>query len=142
MKKEISNRFRLDGDGNLQRVGSRNKGKLGTIKRDGFMRIIYNGKAYQASHIVYYLKNGNWPVGVLKYIDGDRANINAGNLVDVQNEAAAATANSVKVVDSNGVVYDSITLAAKAVGRSQKSLRNAIRFNSSCAGRKWLRAKE
>ncbi len=142
MIKEIAIRFRLNGDGDLERVGRRNKAKLGTIKRDGFVRIIHNGKAYQASHIVYYLKNGHWPKGVLKYIDGDRSNINAGNLVDVPNEAAAATANSVKVVDSNGVVYDSITLAAKVVGRSQKSLRNAIRFNSSCAGRKWLRAKE
>jgi hypothetical protein len=134
---DITSRFRLTKTGDLERTGNRNKGKLGTTKRDGFIRVTYSGKAYQASHIVFYLKHGRWPCGVIRYLDGDRSNFNANNLAEISNTEAGASARNLPVKDSTGRVYKSVTEAAKSVNRSQKSIRNAIKFNSTCNGMKW-----
>ena len=134
---QIRARFALDEAGNLHRIGNRNKVKLGTTKRDGFVRIIFNGKAMQASHIVWALKTGEFPVGVICYIDGDRSNINAKNLELKSNEEAAARGAMKAVVNSKGEKFASITQAARAINRNARSLASAIKHGSMCAGVKW-----
>lgn len=134
---QIAKRFTLTPDGDLCRIGSRSKAKLGTTKRDGFVRIIFEGVAYQASHIVVLLLTKKWPEGQVCYIDGDRSNINSFNLDDLPPKTASAYAMSVRVKDSDGVYYPSISEAARKVKRSPKSIRRAIDDKTFSAGKKW-----
>lgn len=139
---QIYRRFRLQLDGSLVRIGSRSKAKLGTTKHDGFKRIIYEGKCYQASHIVFLLKHGHWPKGQIMYRDKDKDNVNAANLIDVPLENVSASARSVPIQDSFGNCYDSISDASRKVGRSAKSITRALEDGRTSAGRHWFRIRE
>lgn len=134
---EIETRFRLTEEGKLQRIGKRNKNTIGTIKSDGFLRIIYRGVAYQASHLIFLLANKRWPVGMLLYKDGDRNNVQLSNLIENESGQKIIKEGK-KIVDSEGNTYSSIADAARSVGKTPKSIKAVIEGRmKTCGGKKW-----
>ena len=57
-------------------------GLVGTVRSDGYRYYQKRGKAYPISRIAFYLATGDWPKGVIRFLDGDPSNFRLGNLCD------------------------------------------------------------
>lgn len=47
--------------------------KAGTDNGDGYLSIKFDGKNYKAHRIAWFLKTGEWPVGVIDHINQNRS---------------------------------------------------------------------
>lgn len=57
-------------------------GLVGTVRSDGYRYYQTRGKAYPISRIAFFLATGDWPKGVVRFLDGDPSNFRLGNLCD------------------------------------------------------------
>jgi hypothetical protein len=55
----------------------------GCVSRDGYRLIRIDGVLYKAHRIIFAIKNGRWPVGILDHINGIRSDNRPENLREV-----------------------------------------------------------
>ena len=53
----------------------------GLNHKSGFRQIKFRGALLMESHVVWALTQGEWPLGTIKHVDGDRGNTHADNLI-------------------------------------------------------------
>lgn len=75
------------------RHGARWYKSVGTLGKDGYLRIMIDGKRYLVHRVVYLLTHGHWPLQQIDHIDRNKINNRPNNLRDVSPKEN--TANSV-----------------------------------------------
>jgi hypothetical protein len=105
----------------------RNKrGQLaGTVRPDGYMQVCVDGKLYLAHRVLWLMRTGEWPVGEIDHINGDKTDNSPSNLREVsksgnmQNIRRAFSSNSstgllgVSVEKKTGKFYARICVDGK-----------------------------
>jgi len=70
------------------------KNKLaGSLDNEGYIRITFQGKHYQAHRLAWFMTHGKWPNQQIDHIDGKRSNNQIHNLRDVDNQTNACNRN-------------------------------------------------
>lgn len=139
---QIAKRFKINDIGELERTGDKRGVKLGSKKRSGYIATQFEGVCYRISHLLFMLEHKRWPAYIIRYKDGNPSNVTIHNIVEATEENNCGTKNfkfTHPVKDSFGNVYSSVADAARSVGRSYKSVSNAINDKTQCAGRGWER---
>jgi len=111
--KEVVNYFFNYKDGSLfykKRIGVTTEiDKISENVQKRTARIIIGGRSYLVSKIVYLYHHGVLPKSI-KYLDGDCTNTRIDNLI------------SALIIDSDGIIYDSIRIAAHKLNIPRSTL--------------------
>jgi len=58
---------------------------VGTLRKDGYIKISVNNRSYLAHRLAWLYVNGEWPTGQIDHINHDRSDNRISNLRDVDN---------------------------------------------------------
>lgn len=132
-------------------INTRNGRILKGSKRNGYTRVLINGKTSSAHVLVWEAFNGPKPDGmVIDHIDGNRSNncLNNLRLVSQNDNMKNMYANgngyqvSVRQYDKKGNylnTFDSFRAAAQAVGGNESAIRQAAERRGTSQGFFWIR---
>ena len=87
----------------------------GSVERDGYVRISIDGTRYRAHRLAWLLQRGQWPVGEIDHINGQRADNRIVNLRDVT--------HSVNIQNQRQALSNNASSGLLGVTRTQGQLR-------------------
>jgi hypothetical protein len=86
-------------------AGNRSANTLaGSINHRGYLDISVDGKNYRAHRLAWLYSYGNFPIGVIDHIDGDKLNNKLSNLRDVPNSKNLLAHRKLNGNNSSGMI--------------------------------------
>lgn len=114
--------------------------KTGSVQSLGYHRIKIDGKHYFTHHLVFAIHKGRWPSEV-DHIDRNKLNNRIENLREVTRKENQVAALAIKVKRSDGIIYESISAAARLNRLCAHRIREAMHgLRASHGGFGWSEA--